>query len=753
LDRRSDPLVPVSLDVHTREESRPVAGIDLDAPGLGFLLERRRLLDRLRGAGTPLVLLQAPAGYGKSVLLAQWARLEPLPFRSIALTPAHNDPGLLLAALIEALAPVDPLPAAVISPTQSPLLDLDVVVPRLEAALRERTSGTVLVLDELEHLRSEPALRLLDAVLNTAGEGFRVAMATRGPGPSHTVRMQAAGRLAVLGTADLVMTGGEARGLLERVGLDPTDGEIDAIVARAEGWPVALYLAGLGRRSDAELPLPAAGFGGDERGLVDYMRAELLATAAAEDVEFLLRVSILDRLTGPLCDAVAGEVGSGARLAALGRRNMLLIPLDRRDEWFRMHSLFADMLRSELLRRHPDELAGLNQRASRWWDAAGDHDRAIRFAIDAGDLPRAGRLIWEAVPDFNTAGRYPTIQGWLDGIGLDRAARDRHLSATVAHGFLAEGDGGGAEHWAGIARALLGDEPEETAADLDAGVTIVDAALARDGTRRAGETAARARDLLSGESPWLSLTSTIGGSVAHLAGESDAGRRMLSDAARRAVTWDAPLMQVLALGQLMLVDASTGDWQSARILASQTRAQIDRSGLIARPSVALALAACSYVGAVDRRAEEARADLAAGRHLLGRLDGFAGWFEVETAAALAAAAVELGDAETAAAMLGFCRPRLAELKDAPVLTGWIARIEATTTGLVASGAAELTPAELRVLRLLPSQLSYREIAGELFVSQNTVKTHVRSTYMKLGVCSRREAVELGRELNLLPTGG
>ncbi len=375
----------------------------------GTLVERQRLIGRLRGADTPAVLLHAPAGYGKSVLLAQWARHDPRPFASLTLTDAHDDPALLLAGLIDAFAPIEPLPDSLRETLGSARPNLDVMATRLEAALAARATGAVLVLDELEHLRSESSLRLLGAVLNGTGGRARLALATRATPPIHVPRLQAEGRLTLLDARDLVMTPGEARSLLVESGLVADEAEVETIVAKTEGWPVALYLAGLSRRERPQASLPDAGFGGDERNLVDYMREELLAAADPEDVDFLLRVAPLDRLGGELCDFVVEDEGSGARLAELARRNLLLIPLDRRDEWFRMHSLLAEMLRSELARRHPGDVARLAARASHWWEGAGDRDRAVGFAIAADDRVRAARLIWEAVPEFNTSGRHATI--------------------------------------------------------------------------------------------------------------------------------------------------------------------------------------------------------------------------------------------------------------------------------------------------------------------------------------------------------
>jgi LuxR family maltose regulon positive regulatory protein len=728
-----------------------VAGVDLDGPGFGDLIERERLDERLRGARTPAILLHAPAGYGKSVLLAQWARRDPRPFASITLTDAHDDPAVLVASLVEAFEPLEPLPAALVESIRNARPDLDLVVRRLEEALRARTVESVLVLDELEHLHAAASLRVLEAILAGAGDGLRVAMATRATLPIHVRRLQAEHRLTVLDTQDLVMTTSEARGLLVEAGIDAGEDEVAAIVAKTEGWPVALYLAGLTRRAGSPHSLPEVGFGGDERNLVDYMREELLATAPPADVDFLIHVAFLDRLGGDLCDFVLEASGSGARLAELARRNMLLIPLDRRDEWFRMHSLLADMLRAELHRRHGDEVAALHLRASEWWDAAADPHRAIGFALGAADPTRAARLIWEAVPAFSAIGRQATVQHWIERIGIERAAVDPHLSLTLAHGFLADGDGGGAEYWAGTARPLL-DSTAEVGADLRAGSALVDAVLARGGVEEMAAAARRARSLLDREGPWIAAADLLAGVAAHLADDAEGARHALADAARRAAVWNAPLFQVLALGQLALLAAAEDDWPTARILASQSRAAIDRSGLIARPFVSLAVAISAYVGASEHRREEALADLAVGRALLGRLRDFGAWFEVETAAALAAAAVELNDAAGAAPLLATARRHLSELTDAPLLDAWVAEIEVGVERLSASGWGDLTPAELRVLRLLPSHLSYRQIADQLIVSPNTVKTQIHSAYLKLGVSSRHEAVEACREAGIARSG-
>ena len=577
--------------------------------------------------------------------------------------------------------------------------------------------------------------------------GSRLAIASRRTPPFHLMRLQAARRLVVLQTEDLVMTRNEAGQLLAEAGLLASKTELEAILMKTEGWPVALYLATLGRRPRPASTLPEAGFGGQEHNLVEYIRDEFLSIAPPEDVEFLLRVSLLDRLGGDLCDSVSGTPGSGARLVALAHQNMLLIPLDNRDEWFRMHSLFAEMLCGELKRRYGKEVDELNRRASGWWEAAGDPERAIRFAIEGGDFARAGRLIWEAVPAFNTSGRYASVQAWIERVGLARAAGDPHLSLTVAHGALAEGDGAGAEYWATVARPLVV-PGSDLAADLPAALAMIDATLARDGTVAMAAAADAALASLDSDTPWTAMADLMAGIAAHLGGDGERAKHRLSDAARRSAVWDIPLIQVLALAQLALLAAAEDEWQTARTLASQARAQVERSGLRARPSIALAVAVSAYVNANDRRRVEALADLDLAGDLLVRLDDFGPWFEIETATALAAAAALLNDPQSAEGLIAKAGDRLAALPDAPMLEAWVADTKDGLAILSGSGLADLTPAELKVVLLLPSHLSYPQIAAELTVSPNTIKSQVRSAFAKLEVSSRHEAVELCRGLDL-----
>lgn len=697
-----------------------------------------------------MVLLQAPAGYGKSVLLAQWAEQDPRPFASVTLSGLHDDPAQLLTSVFEALAAVEPVAEDLVSALGSPEPNLAVVGARLERELASREVPMVLVLDELEHVGSQPSMEIVAAIARGLPAGSQLALASRADTLPHAGRLRANRQLLELGQADLTMTSGECQQLLARIGVEPSPEEMETLVTRTEGWAAALYLAGISLRDAPRADAPAAPFAGDERIVVDYMREELLTRAPREWVEFLTRTSICDRLSGGLCDAVLAEEGSAATLRELSRRNLLVIPLDRRDEWFRLHSLLAGMLRTELGRAEPELIGELHGRASRWWEAEGDSARAIHHAIEADDLERAGKLLWRAVPEYNASGRAATLRRWIERIGHAQIVANPALSLTLAHGHLVRGEGELSAHWSRVTHELLeGRDAGGEADSLRAGLAVLDATLCRDGlTAMAAETRS-ASALFPPESAWQSMCRWLEGVTQHLGGEPEPARENLRAGARTAAVWGAPVVQTLCLAQLGLLSAEEGDWQSARILASQGRAQVERSGLGDFPTAALVFATSAYLCSREARADDAAADLRTGVALLGRLDRLSNWYEGEACTALAATALDLGQLPLANELQRRAAELARGLGDAPVLTAWVERIGAALAQASGSAAADLTPAELRVLRLLPTHLSFPQIAAELFVSPNTVKTQARAAYRKLGVGSRAEAVELARESGLL----
>jgi LuxR family transcriptional regulator, maltose regulon positive regulatory protein len=718
------------------------------------LVDRPRLLSRLQDSSPRVVLLNAPSGYGKSVLIGQWDAYDPRPYPTLILGGEHNDPALLVSSIVAALEPIEPVESGVgiALANLEPRIE-KVVLPRLAESLRARKVPFVLVLDDFERIHSPPAMAAVKAIIAALPEGSQLVLASRGEPALPIGRLRAHREIIELGPTDLVMTKAECRRLLSTLGLDLTQDHLDVLVLRTEGWAAALYLAGLALVDAPDVEEAITRFAGDDRFVVDYIREEFLEPVSHRQLDFLRRASILDRLSGDLCDFVLERRGSGAHLRELSHSNMLLSPLDRRDGWFRFHPLFREMLRAELRRAEPEAEEGLNRRASEWWAEHGDWDRAIAHAVDGGAIDRAGELLWMGIPEFTTRGRNATVIGWLERLGEQTVATDAALSLTASYTAITQGAGGRTEHWAAVAAGLIDKEAaSEKKTVLTAGLGLIEAALARGGVGAIADRTALAAELLPPDSPWMSMCRLIEGVGLHLRGQRGAAQEKLADGARRGAV-SAPNVQVLCLSQLALLAIEENDWTLAEVLSSQARAQLDRSGIGDYPMMALALAVSAVVRSRTGRLEQSAADLRQGRNLLGELEDFAPWYEAETLIALARAAVRLDDAPAATLMLAEASRVLKLTPDAIVLETWIAETAVSIEAVSASAIRDLTPAELRLLQYLPTHLSFPQIADQVFVSQNTVKTQAQGVYRKLGVTSRREAVEEARAAGLLDPGG
>ncbi|MDP9228055.1 MAG: AAA family ATPase, partial [Actinomycetota bacterium] len=513
---------------------------------------------------TPVVLLNAPSGYGKTALLAQWAEHDPRPFAFVILGDLHNDPAMLLTSIVAALEQVEPVGAEVSASLAVPQPNIEgVVLPRLEQALAKRRVPLVLILDELEHLESPQSLQAVSTIGSQLGRGSQLALATRTEPALPIGRLRANRGLTELGRADLVMTKTECQALLAGLQLEPSPKQLDTLVRHTEGWPAALYLAGLALKEEPDLGKAISRFAGDDRIVVDYIKEEFLVAVSRRRVEFLRRGSVLDRLSGSLCDAVLERTGSATVLRDLSRSNMLLMPLDRQDEWFRFHPLLGEMLRSELHRTEPGKEAGLHRRASDWWVEHGDMDRAIHHAIEGDAFARAGELLYAAYPEYSSRGRHASIMRWLDRLGIDNVASNAAASQTAAIAQITRGSGARAEHWAAVTRGLLqAMEPSPTKEAISAGEAIVAATLGRHGLgvmmARAGEAAA----LIPDESPWRSMCCMLEGVSLHLRGRREEAHERLAEGARRGAV-GAPTIQVLCLAQLSLLAIEDDDWRTA----------------------------------------------------------------------------------------------------------------------------------------------------------------------------------------------
>lgn len=714
------------------------------------LVPRDRLVQRLLDArDLPVALIVAPAGYGKTTLLSQWSERDERPFAWVTLDAEDNDPRNLLSAIALALDAVEPVGWEVFETLASLRPDgATVALGRLARTLTRREQPVVLVLDDVHLLRSRESRRVVTTIWHTFGAGLQLALASRSDVVLPVGRLRAHGISAELHTQDLAMTRSEASTLLNLAGLELPPEQVLTLARRTEGWPAGLYLAALSLLESGDRP-DVDEFAGDDRFVAEYVRDELLSELPRAQIEFLTATSVLESLSAPLCDAILGRHDSAGVLPRLARSNVLLAPLDRRERSYRYHGLFAEVLRNELRRLEPRREAELHRRASAWCSEHGETDRAIGHAIQGHDAERAGRLLWDSALQRAASGRHAEIWAWLDRFSADELAATPLLALAAAATSFATGNLYEAERWT----ALAGGANDDT--DLvRAGLALMDAGLGRRGMAEIDASAARAHKLLDDTCAWRPFCRFLQGVASQLAGERDEARDLLQEGAHLAAA-SAPMVQALCLAQLVLLATDEDDHVRAMTLADRATAQVRRCGLDECPSVALPIAVSAELRAQRGQVTEATSEVREAFGLLARITDPSPWYEAECRIVMARATLRLNGPAPAADLLDEAHRSVGRTLDAPVLSDWLDEASACVA-LAANSSAEedwsLTTAELRVLHFLPSHLSFREIADRLYVSPNTVKTHARGIYRKLGVSSRASAVDRACGAGLVDPG-
>jgi LuxR family transcriptional regulator, maltose regulon positive regulatory protein len=413
------------------------------------LVARPRLSGRLgRAAESRLTLISAPAGFGKTTVLAEW--LAAPTGRSVAwlsLEESDSQPVSYWTYVITALQAVVPGVGA------SALLLLQSGQPPVETGLTAVLNelGTVpddvyLVLDDY-HLVEGPDVQAgMTFLLEHLPPQVHLVISTREDPALPLARLRARGQLVEVRAADLRFTLDEVVAYLNGViGLDLAASDIAALEGRTEGWIAALQLAALSMQGRDDVAGFIAGFAGDDRYIVDYLVEEVLGRQPAEVRGFLVQTSVLDRLSGPLCDAVTGQHGGKAMLESLDRANLFVVPLDDRRRWYRYHHLFADVLQAHLLDEQPDRVAALHRRASHWYEANREPFQAIRHALAAGDVERAAGMVELAIPALRMARQEATIRGFIEAIPDDLVRVRPVLAVGLVGALMSSGELEGVE--------------------------------------------------------------------------------------------------------------------------------------------------------------------------------------------------------------------------------------------------------------------------------------------------------------------
>lgn len=692
----------------------------------------------------------APAGYGKTVLLSQWVAELEQDVIWLALDESFSDPALLLGAIAAGLERTGPLPQEVLAPLSGPPVDhARVTVPRLCAAIAERDRPAVVVLDDLHAIGSGPALECVAGLAELLPEGSRLVIASRSEPDVGIGRLRAHGRIDEIRVGEMAMTRSEAAALFAAAGIDLSPEQTVRLVEHTEGWAAALYLAALGMR-DTQPDSYLAEFAGDERLVADYLRDEFLANLDADDADFLVRASLLDRLNGSVCDEVLGTTGSADRLRRLSRSNLLVMPTDTKDVEFRMHALMREMLRSEVHRLAGGEEQELLRRAALWSRANGEPDRAVEQAIASGDLGLAAELIWDQAALYAAEGRIATLQAWLEHFSDDELAGEAKLALAAAIAALNEGDGQRLLRWAEAGAGLLGAEadPGLAAAAEVLRLTADDSV----GLGAVADGAAAAAAAMPVATIWPSYCRLVEGLAIYLAGDRARARSALLDVSRGGIV-PGPSLQSISRAGTALISLDEGLPAEAQQAVTEALARIELYGLYDYRGSALPLATAALVRARHGDAS-ARRLVDQAIDLIDPVNQFNPWFSALIRCTVARALLEIGDASTAREYVREAGVLREGVPEAAVLGEWLDVAEASLEGNGGAGEhSPLTPAERRLLQLLPTHRSFPEIADQLVVSTNTVKTQARSIYRKLGVSSRSEAVERARVAGLLDRGG
>jgi LuxR family maltose regulon positive regulatory protein len=415
------------------------------------LVARPRLSERLsRGAESALTLVSAPAGFGKTTLLAEWLAAALADGRSVAwlsLDQRDNDPALFWTYLVAALNTGAPaVGAGALALLQLPQPPGEAGLVALLNDLDAIPDDVVLVLDDYHVIDARDVQDGVAFLLEHLPPQIHLVIASRTDPPLPLARLRGRGELAEIRAADLRFTPGEAAAYLNEVmGLALTAADVAALEGRTEGWIAALQLAALSMQGREDVTAFIDGFAGDDRYIVDYLAEEVLQRQPEHVQQFLLQTSILDRLSGPLCDAVTGQDGGKAKLAALERGNLFVVPLDDRRRWYRYHQLFADVLQARRRDEQPDDVPELHRRASGWLERNGEPSEAIRHALAAGDFGRAADLVELAIPAMLRSRQEAAVLGWLELLPEEVVRVRPVLSVGFAGALLAGGEFEGVE--------------------------------------------------------------------------------------------------------------------------------------------------------------------------------------------------------------------------------------------------------------------------------------------------------------------
>ncbi len=708
---------------------------------------RRALLEALAAAPEPLVLMCAPAGTGKTTTLRQWTEADARPTAWIQLDSSDDDPVVLLIYLARALSAithgdhgVEELLRLAVPPVS------ERVLPMLADVLAA-APPFVLVLDDAHLLQRAKCWDVVAFVLLNLPPGAQLVLGTRADPPLPLARLRASGELVELRGRQLALDHAEAAELVRLHGCAADEAVVDALLSVTEGWATGIHLACLaagGRPLEEWLPQ----IRGERREIAAYLTSEVLDGQPADVQDFLLKTSVLADLTPALCKHLTGRDDAGELLELIARQELFVVPLGDDGHQYRYHHLFAEMLEAELEARHPGERDELHRMAASWYAGHDDPDAEVRHLLAAGASAAAGDVVAAAWPGMWNRGQSETVRRWLESFDDRQVLGHKALTLTAGWVYTALDDGKLGERWGRAAcGAPMDDEPSpDGAASLRSSQALLRATIAADGVRRMREDAELAASLetASGTS-WFADAQVTLGVARWLSGSAQRALHPLAVAAREGSVYN-PSAELAALGYLALIAADETEWETAQEYEARATARLAELGFgTHRRCLPMLLARAKLLARLpDADVGAATADV---DRLLEHMVPHP-WMGLLTHVVLGEVAVERRDTLAAGMHASAAAALLARYPDAGILRRRAERLRGAVER--ARVTEPLTPAERRVLELLPTHLTESQMAEQLFVSRNTVKSHLKGVYRKLEVCSRAEAVRRARESGMLP---
>jgi len=718
------------------------------------VVSRERLfaaLDRLEA--NELTVVSGPAGSGKTVLVSSWLAVRPdLAAAWTTLDARDDDPSRLWSYVSHSVDRVRPgIARSALARLRTPRSSVESAIDELLNGLARYDGRVVIVLDDLHHV-AERCLRTVTYAVESLPRSTRMIVTTRSDPGRRLSRLRARGALGELRAKEIAFTNAEAHELLvQRAGLLVSAEDVEILVDRTEGWPAGVSLAALWLAGIDEPGEGIRHFSATNRHIADYLASEVLDAVDEETRDFLLRTSIFERFAATPCDAVLGITGSRRLLADLERSNLFLVALDGRGDWYRYHHLFRELLRLELVNTSRELLPELHRRAADWFNANGLIEEALVHAAAVGP-DELGRMLAAEHLNLIRAGKVDVLSHFLGLLSDEELGR--HPVAAAA-GVIAAGDTarqiGRRRQLAAIAEANLTDVPEAEQRYVEFVVALGRSSFLDDELDVIVGHATQALELAKAHVPGLVVIAfaVLGYSV-YLRGDSVTARIHAQEA---TAVPDAPRQlhgYIYARALLALLECEEGHPQLAEADARETVLMTRDLGLAGTWSAGLAYHALGQASLLLGRPQEAERALERAEVLRRapepRLD------HAHSLLVLAQARIARGRLVLAAAELEAARERLDAFGDIGRLGDLARDVERRLDEAQAGSPKAIeppTPAELAVLRLLATDLSQREIGSELYLSMNTVKTHARNIYGKLGVSSREDAVRQANALGLI----